>query len=161
KKMVHRDIKPQNLILAREGKRHIVKVLDFGLAKVTRAENEDTGVTRYGTMMGTPEYVAPEQTLDAANADIRADIYSLGCTLYYLLTGGPPFRERSTYEVLQAHQTKEARALNLVRPEVPEELAAVVRRMMAKDPAERYQTPVEVAQALAVFVKQGTKGGAA
>jgi hypothetical protein len=158
KQMVHRDIKPHNLIRAREGTGHIVKVLDFGLAKVTRAENEDTSLTDDRAMLGTPDYVAPEQTLDAAHADIRADIYSLGCTLYYLLTGAPPFEGRSRFEVLQAHQAREARPLNLVRPEVPEELAAVVRKMMAKDPAERYQTPLALVQALAAFVKQGAEG---
>jgi formylglycine-generating enzyme required for sulfatase activity len=158
KKMVHRDIKPQNLILFREGKKHIVKVLDFGLAKATREKAEQTELTGEGAMLGTPDYVAPEQTLDAANADIRADIYSLGCTLYYLLTGAPPFKGRSLYEVLQAHHSMEARPLNLIRPEVPEELAAVVRKMMAKEPAKRYQTPAEVAQALSVFIKPGAKG---
>jgi tRNA A-37 threonylcarbamoyl transferase component Bud32 len=155
KEMVHRDIKPQNLILTHEGNRHIVKVLDFGLAKVTRGADEDTGLTGDGAMLGTPDYVAPEQTLDAANADIRADIYSLGCTLYYLLTGAPPFKGRSLYDVLQAHQSMEARPLNLVRPEVPKELAAVVQKMLAKDPARRYQTPMALVQALAVFVEQG------
>jgi serine/threonine protein kinase/formylglycine-generating enzyme required for sulfatase activity len=159
KQMVHRDIKPQNLILAREGETHIVKVLDFGLAKVTRAENEDPALTDDGAMLGTPGYVAPEQTLDAAKADIRADVYSLGCTLYYLLTGAPPFEGRSRYEVLQAHQSVEAKPLNLVRPEVPEELAAVVRKMMAKDPAQRYQTPLALVQALAAFVTKRDGGG--
>jgi serine/threonine protein kinase/formylglycine-generating enzyme required for sulfatase activity len=158
KKMVHRDIKPQNLILFREGKKHIVKVLDFGLAKATREKAEHTELTGEGAMLGTPDFVAPEQTLDAANADIRADIYSLGCTLYYLLSGEPPFKGRSLYEVLQAHHSMEARPLNLARPEVPEELAAVVRKMMAKEPAKRYQTPAEVAQALGVFIKPGAKG---
>src|SRR5262249_29284132 len=119
KHMVHRDIKPHNLILARDGTRHIVKVLDFGLAKGTRARDEEKGLTARGAMLGTPGYVAPEQTLDAAQADIRADVYSLGCTLYYLLTGAPPFEGRSVYEVLQAHQSMEAKPLNLVRPEVP------------------------------------------
>lgn len=155
--MVHRDIKPQNLMLTRVGKKHIVKILDFGLAKVTRAENGDTGLTDDGAMMGTPDYVAPEQTLDAASADIRADVYSLGCTLYYLLSGGPPFRGRSTYEVLQMHQTREARPLNLVRAQITEELAAVVRKTMAKNPAERYQTPMALAQALAPHIKAGAK----
>ncbi|MGH7226846.1 MAG: serine/threonine-protein kinase, partial [Gemmataceae bacterium] len=155
KQMVHRDIKPQNLILAREGKKHIVKVLDFGLAKVMRERTEDTGLTGEGKMLGTPDYIAPEQTLDAARADIRADIYSLGCTLYYLLSGHPPFSANSLGAVLMAHQMQEAKPLNLVRPEVPEELAAVVRKMMAKLPAKRYQTPLEVVQALAPFVKQG------
>jgi serine/threonine protein kinase len=155
KGMVHRDIKPQNLILAREGKKHIVKVLDFGLAKATREKKDDTGLTGEGKMLGTPDYIAPEQTLDAAKADIRADIYSLGCTLYYLLSGRPPFSAGSLTAVLVAHQMHETKPLNLVRPEVPEELAAVVRKMMAKSPAKRYQTPLDVAQALSPFVKPG------
>ncbi|HEY7427426.1 MAG TPA: protein kinase, partial [Gemmataceae bacterium] len=155
KKMVHRDIKPQNLILAREGKKHVVKVLDFGLAKATREKSDDTGLTGEGKMLGTPDYIAPEQSLDAAKADIRADIYSLGCTLYYLLSGRPPFSANSLGAILLAHQMQEAKPLNLLRPEVPEELASVVRKMMAKSPAKRYQTPLEVVQALAPFVKQG------
>jgi serine/threonine protein kinase len=156
--MIHRDIKPQNLILARKAKKHVVKVLDFGLAKATREKAEHTELTGEGAMLGTPDYVAPEQTLDAAHADIRADIYSLGCTLYYLLTGAPPFKGRSLYEVLQAHHSMEAKPLNLARPEVPEELAAVVRKMMAKEPAKRYQTPAEVVKALSAFGKSGAKG---
>ncbi|HEY7423833.1 MAG TPA: SUMF1/EgtB/PvdO family nonheme iron enzyme [Gemmataceae bacterium] len=155
KQMVHRDIKPQNLILAREGKKHLVKVLDFGLAKVLREKTDDTGLTGEGKMLGTPDYIAPEQALDAAKADIRADIYSLGCTLYYLLSGRPPFSANSLGAILLAHQMQEAKPLNLVRPEVPEELAAVVRKMMAKSPAQRYQTPREVVQALAPFIKPG------
>jgi serine/threonine protein kinase len=93
KGMVHRDIKPHNLILSRQGKKHAVKILDFGLAKATREGGEgDRALTGTGMMLGTPDYMAPEQTLDAAKADIRADIYSLGCTLYYLLAGSPPFQ---------------------------------------------------------------------
>jgi WD40 repeat protein len=161
KQMVHRDIKPQNLMLTREGKKHVVKVLDFGLAKVKSEKAEDTGLTGEGKMLGTPDYIAPEQTMDAARADTRADIYSLGCTLYYLLTGAAPFKGQTLYQLLHAHHSVEARPLNQVRPEVPEELAAVVRKMMAKGPAQRYQTPIEVAQALSVFARQGAKGGAA
>ena len=86
--MVHRDIKPANLIVAREGNKPVVKVLDFGLAKVTSEGQADSGLTREGQMLGTPDYIAPEQIRSAQSADIRADIYSLGCTLYYLLTGG-------------------------------------------------------------------------
>jgi serine/threonine protein kinase len=158
KGMVHRDIKPQNLILAREGKKHVVKVLDFGLAKATReGEEADRGLTGTGWMLGTPDYMAPEQTLDAARADIRADVYSLGCTLYYLLTGSPPFTGKSQFELLQAHQSKEATPLDRLRPEVPADLAAVVAKMMAKDPARRYQKPAEVVQALAPFAKAGLK----
>jgi WD40 repeat protein/serine/threonine protein kinase len=158
KGLVHRDIKPQNLILAREGKKHVVKILDFGLAKATReGEAADCGLTGTGMMMGTPDYIAPEQTLDAARADIRADIYSLGCTLYYLLTGKPPFQAKSQFELLQAHHSKEATPLDQVRKDVPVELAAIVAKMMAKDPARRYQKPVEVAQALGPFAKSGLK----
>ncbi len=151
--MVHRDIKPANLILARDGKKAIVKVLDFGLAKVTSEGQTDSGLTREGQMVGTPDFIAPEQIRDAKSADIRADIYSLGCTLYYLLTGGPPFRGDHLWDVYQAHFSMDAGPLNLVRPEVPVELAAVVAKMMAKEPARRFQTPGEVARALTLFFK--------
>ncbi len=162
KQMVHRDIKPQNLILARDGKKHIVKILDFGLAKATQEKKgENLALTRSGQMMGTPDYIAPEQSLDAASADIRADIYSLGCTLYFLLSGQPPFSGNSLAGLLLAHQMDEAKPLNLVRPEVPEELAAVVRKMMAKDLAKRYQIPADVAQALGPFIKSGAAAGPA
>ena len=90
--MVHRDIKPSNLMLARQGNRALIKVLDFGLAKVQSEGAVDGGLTHEGQMLGTPAYIAPEQISNARGADIRADIYSLGCTLYYLLTGGPPFQ---------------------------------------------------------------------
>ena len=158
KNMVHRDIKPHNLILARDGKKHIVKILDFGLAKATSEKKLERDLTGDGKMLGTPDYMAPEQSLDAATADIRADIYSLGCTLYYLLTGSTPFNANSLYGLLQAHQTREAKSVNLVRPEVPMELGAIIAKMMAKDPRKRYQKPVEVAQALAPFIKTGAKG---
>jgi serine/threonine protein kinase len=160
KGMVHRDIKPHNLMLAREGHKHVIKILDFGLAKATREKEQGTELTAEGAILGTPEYIAPEQTQNAAKADIRADIYSLGCTLYFLLTGSPPFKGGSLFEILLAHNTVEARPVNQVRAEVPPELAAVVARMMAKDPAKRYQTPMEVVQALTPFIKQGAKSAA-
>jgi serine/threonine protein kinase len=152
--MVHRDIKPCNLVLAREGKRHIVKILDFGLAKVRVADggtNHD--LTGTGQVLGTPDYMAPEQAVDAARADIRADIYSLGCTLYYLLTGRPPFQAKSVYALLRAHESEEATPVQELRKEVPAGVASVLTKTMAKDPAKRYQKPVEVAQSLAPFVK--------
>jgi serine/threonine protein kinase/formylglycine-generating enzyme required for sulfatase activity len=149
--MVHRDIKPSNLILTRVSNKPVVKLLDFGLAKATREGSPDAGLTCEGQILGTPDYIAPEQAADAQRADIRADIYSLGCTLYYVLSGRPPFPASSLYEVLQAHQSMDARPLNLVRPEVPWELAAIAGRMMAKDPVRRFQTPREVAQALKPF----------
>ena len=151
--MVHRDIKPTNLMLARTGNRAVIKILDFGLARVTQEVPTDGALTRQGQMLGTPDYIAPEQTLNARTADIRADIYSLGCTFYYLLTGAPPFPASSLYEILQAHQSVDAMPLNLVRPEVPMELAAVVAKMMAKEPSNRFQNPREVAQATKRFFK--------
>jgi hypothetical protein len=153
KQMVHRDIKPQNLILTRDGKQHVVKILDFGLAKARGEKGGQYDLTGEGKMLGTPHYIAPEQIRDAATADIRADIYSLGCTLYALLTGEPPFAGGSLYAILHAHQEREARPLTEVRPDLPGGLAAVVRKMMAKDPAQRYQTPAEVARALVPFFK--------
>src|SRR5436190_21696511 len=107
-------------------------------------------------MLGTPDYIAPEQTRDARRADIRSDLYSLGCSLYYLLTGGPPFRANSLYELLQAHHSMDALPLNLARPEVPVEVAAIVAKMMAKEPDRRFQTPAEVASALAPFFKKAS-----
>jgi formylglycine-generating enzyme required for sulfatase activity/serine/threonine protein kinase len=151
--LVHRDIKPHNLMLSRKGDKATVKILDFGLAKAAREGKVTVSLTSPGQALGTPDYIAPEQITDAQTADIRADIYSLGGTLYFLLTGHPPFQEKSLYDLYQAHISRIADPLNLVRPDVPAELAAVVAKMMAKDPAERFQTPGEVAQALKPFLK--------
>ncbi|OWK37824.1 protein kinase domain-containing protein [Fimbriiglobus ruber] len=153
KGMVHRDIKPANLMLLKDGAKQVVKILDFGLAKVTSERPADTGLTGDGQMMGTPDYMAPEQALDAAKADIRADIYALGVTLYFLLTGVSPFRRSSLLATLHAHQTESPRPLQELRPDVPPVLGAVVARMLAKQPAERYQTPKEVFEALAPLCK--------
>jgi serine/threonine protein kinase len=153
--MVHRDIKPGNLMLTRQGNRALIKVLDFGLAKVQSEGPADGGLTHEGQMLGTPHFIAPEQISNARRADIRADIYSLGCTLYYLLTGGPPFDGTNLYDILQAHHSMEATPLNLARPDVPVELAALTAKMMAKEPERRFQTPADVAQALTPFFKKG------
>src|SRR5271168_2619982 len=156
--MVHRDIKPGNLMLAKQGNRAVIKVLDFGLAKIKSEGAVNGGLTHEGQMLGTPDYIAPEQIGDARRADIRADIYSLGCTIYYLLTGGPPFQGTSLYDILQAHHSMDAKPLNLARSEVPVELAALVAKMMAKEPERRFQEPKEVAQALTPFFKKGSAG---
>ena len=158
--MVHRDVKPSNLMVTREGKRPVLKILDFGLAKVTSEAEVDGGLTREGQMLGTPHYVAPEQTTDAQKADIRADVYSLGCTLYCLLAGRPPFDAGSLYELLQAHHSKDPRPLSEIRPDVPPALAAVVAKMMAKAPDARHQTPGEVAADLAPFFKPTARSSA-
>jgi serine/threonine protein kinase len=106
--LVHRDIKPGNLMLTYNGDKARVKVLDFGLAKARRDEKFEEAITSASQTIGTPDFIAPEQVLDAPNVDIRADIYSLGATLYYLLTGHPPFRANSLYDLYQAHISREA-----------------------------------------------------
>ncbi len=151
--MVHRDIKPHNLILTRRGKRHVVKILDFGLAKAVRGEETVDYLTAAGAMLGTPAFMAPEQATDAANADIRTDIYSLGCTLYHLLTGAPPFAGKTYFAVLKAHESATAPSLMQLRADVPPELAAAAAKMLAKNPAERFQKPIDVAKALAPIIK--------
>jgi formylglycine-generating enzyme required for sulfatase activity/tRNA A-37 threonylcarbamoyl transferase component Bud32 len=148
--MVHRDIKPHNLMLTPKGQ---VKILDFGLAKLVSENRVQAALTALNSYMGTPDYSAPEQATDARKADIRADIYSLGCTLYCLLAGRPPFQEETPVQTILAHLEKEPPPLPELRPDVPAALWAVVARMLAKDPALRYQKPAEVAQALAPFGK--------
>jgi len=153
--MIHRDIKPHNLMLTPRGQ---VKILDFGLARLATEQKKGRGgLTQTGDFMGTPDYVAPEQAMDASRADIRADIYSLGCTLYCLLAGHPPFQGDSAVALVLAHIEKEAPPLHQVRPDVPAELSAVLLRLLAKDPAQRFQTPLEVARVLAPFCKTGQK----
>ena len=191
--MMHRDIKPQNLMLSAGGQ---VKILDFGLAGFLTANKptseppapapvpalppaettlagpssgtpaertaEDDAATRladepdeepltgFGHVLGSPDYVAPEQIRDAHAADIRADIYSLGCTLYFLLAGQPPFAG-PVAEKLRAHEGKQPRPLAELRRDVPAGMVAVLNRMLAKEPARRYQTPADVDKALAPF----------
>jgi len=144
--LVHRDIKPENLIVDRSG---TVKILDLGLA---RFQDSEEILTR--GIIGTPDYLSPDQCRDSHNVDIRADIYSLGGTLYYLLTGRPPFPEGTIAQKLTMHQTKQPRAIRADRPEVPAELEMVVAVMMAKDPADRYQTPIEVVEALSPWTAE-------
>jgi uncharacterized protein (TIGR03067 family) len=169
--MVHRDIKPHNLMVTPDSQ---VKILDFGLArfamesassegllaKVPAAQTGDDtppkSLTQIGTVMGTPDYIAPEQARDAHSADIRADIYSLGCTLYHLLTGQAPYPDGTAVDKVIAHEKGSPKLLTDLRRELPPELARVVERMMAKDPAKRYQTPAEVAAALMPFAVRGS-----
>jgi serine/threonine protein kinase len=147
--MVHRDVKPSNLMVTIDG---TVKILDFGVAKLHSELVTDPGLTSTGTFLGSVDYMAPEQADDPRTADIRADIYSLGCTLYHFLSGGPPF-DGETIQVLAAHQSIEASLLNEERSDVPAALAQIVAKMLAKNPADRYQAPDEVARALAPFSK--------
>jgi WD40 repeat protein/Leucine-rich repeat (LRR) protein len=128
-----------------------IKILDFGLARVASELAPPGALTEDGSIMGTPDYIAPEQAEDARQADIRADIYSLGCTLYFLLTGQPPFPKGTFLQKVKAHQTQPVPNVTDLRADVPVELAQIVARLLAKDPAERYQTPADVAEALRPF----------
>jgi eukaryotic-like serine/threonine-protein kinase len=143
--MVHRDIKPGNLLLDRTG---TVKILDMGLARFFRDQGDAlTKKYEQQSFLGTIDYLAPEQALDSHDVDIRADIYSLGATFYFLLTGQNPFAG-TTAEKLVRHQMRDPKPITQLRPEVPEKLAAIVSKMMAKKPEKRYQTPLEVIEAL-------------
>ena len=150
--LVHRDIKPSNLLLTPAGE---VKMLDLGLARLFGEASVSEVLTATGAVMGTPDYMAPEQAFDPKSVDIRADLYSLGCTLYKLLAGHPPFGAPpygTLGQKLLAHAQAPVPPLRNHRPEVPEELATVVERLLAKKPEDRWRTPAEVAAALSGFV---------
>jgi serine/threonine protein kinase/biotin carboxyl carrier protein len=166
--MVHRDIKPQNLMRTPDGQ---VKILDFGLARFAseavselvpaeretnsgteaKAHDSSAPITLTDMVLGTADYIAPEQATSPRSADIRADVYSLGCTLYYLLTGRTPFPEGSLIQKLKAHSEQVPRPLLEFRPDVPTKLARIVDRMMAKERSLRFPRPSDVALALAPF----------
>ncbi len=146
--MVHRDIKPHNLLLTPGG---VVKILDMGLARLDRRADDEgsSTMTREGAVMGTLDYISPEQAMDSHDVDIRADLYSLGCTLYFLLTGKVPFPGGEALQKLLKHRLDKPIPVEQLRPDVPPGVAAVVRKLMAKRPEDRYQTPAEAAAALA------------
>jgi serine/threonine-protein kinase len=144
KKMVHRDIKPQNLLITKKGQ---IKVLDFGLAKLLHAE-ESEAMTDADMVLGTPDYIAPEQAYNSQEVDCRTDLYSLGCTAYYLLTGHPPYRHGTAMDKMIQHAHTMATPLTHERPEVPKGLADIVAKLMAKKPEHRFQTPNDLLHAL-------------
>ncbi len=152
--LVHRDIKPANLLVARDSDTGwpIVKILDMGLARFSAESQADAALTHTGVVLGTPDYIAPEQATDIRQADIRSDIFSLGCTLFRLLTGQTPYAGNSVMEKLMARTLKSARRAQSLRAEIPRELDEAIARMLARDPAARFQTPAEVAAVLARFV---------
>ncbi|MBX9791817.1 MAG: protein kinase [Pirellulales bacterium] len=156
--LVHRDIKPVNLLVTwnKETERPVVKILDMGLARFASESSEDGGLTRVGQTIGTPDYIAPEAAENFKGADIRADLFSLGCTLFKLLTGRLPFAGNNTMEKLLARTKADAPPLSAVCPSAPPELAPVLAKMLARDPADRYQTPSEVIAALTPFAALST-----
>ena len=142
--VIHRDVKPSNLLLKAAG--GPVKLADFGLARWREAADEVLTCT--GGLLGTGDYLAPEQAADSRSVDRRADLYGLGCALYCLLSGGPPFPGGSLVQKVLRHAGERPRPVRAVRPEVSPALAAVVARLLAKRPQDRYQTAAEVADAL-------------
>ncbi|GIW81283.1 MAG: hypothetical protein KatS3mg105_3090 [Gemmatales bacterium] len=151
--LVHRDIKPSNLLLSKRDS--VIKVLDMGLARLQQAEDESTQLTQEGVVMGTPDFIAPEQARDSREADIRSDLYSLGCTFFYLLTGQVPFPGKNLTEKLLMHRTEPPPRVEDLRPEVPTAIGVIIRRLMAKDPAERYQTPAELVHDITYVMATG------
>jgi eukaryotic-like serine/threonine-protein kinase len=149
--LVHRDVKPANLMLTPSGQ---VKVLDLGVARYPRVPVPGEQITLPGQFLGTPDYVAPEQCLDCHAVDGRADIYALGCTLYELLTGQPPFAgpdHGSVYLKMKAHVEAPVPPIRGRRADVPERLAAALERMLAKDRADRFVSAAGVVAALRPF----------
>jgi serine/threonine protein kinase len=144
---VHRDIKPDNLLLTPAG---VVKILDLGLAR-SMLDAGDNLTKAHDTkhILGTLDYLSPEQVRQSSEVDGRSDIYSLGATFYFLLTGQPPFAKGMVAQKLFCHLLKDAEPVGNLRRDIPREMEAVVQRMLAKDPAQRYQAPIEVAEALA------------
>ncbi|MEO2033310.1 MAG: serine/threonine-protein kinase, partial [Planctomycetaceae bacterium] len=152
--MVHRDIKPSNfLLMQRDDGTRVVKILDMGLARFTRVKSDSDGMTQTGQIMGTPNYISPEQARSTRSADIRSDIYSLGCSLFRLLIGRVPFEGENAMEKLMARSLSDAPRMSQLLTGIPPELDAVVAKMLARDPNARYQTPAEVASALTPFAK--------
>jgi serine/threonine protein kinase len=148
--IVHRDIKPGNILVDRNG---IVKVLDMGLARFFHDE-EDVLTQKYEeNVLGTADYLAPEQALDSHSVDIRADIYSLGATFYFCLTGRTPFAEGTVAQKLIWHQTRLPKPARQLRPETPEGVSVILEKMMAKDANQRFATPADVAEALAPWTQ--------
>ena len=152
--LIHRDIKPANCLVDQTD---TVKVLDLGLALFTEEEGPSLTLANDENVLGTADYLAPEQALDSHGVDSRADIYGLGCTLYFLLTGHPPFPKGTISERLIKHQREEPKPISDDRSDVPEGLAAICRDMMSKSRRKRIQTCREVAGRLRAWLEKGSK----
>ncbi|MCS6850654.1 MAG: serine/threonine protein kinase [Gemmataceae bacterium] len=150
KGLVHRDIKPANLLVTSDGRQ--VKILDLGLARLRQTADParyENDLTVDGSLIGTPDFMSPEQARNPSQADIRSDIYSLGCTFFYAFTGRVPFPSKALIQKVYHHRETPPPTASEVRPGLPRELDAILKRMMAKRPEDRYPQPLAVAQAVA------------
>ena len=146
KSVIHRDIKPSNIMLTSTGE---VRVLDFGLAVMTLDVPLSERLTASGQVLGTPDYIAPEQIKDSRQADVRSDLYSLGCVFYELLSGKPPFRDqRSTLGKLRAHRQDPPVPIEIAASSIPAEIATLIGKLLEKDPGDRPPTPDEIISVL-------------
>ena len=153
KGFVHRDIKPGNLIRDKSG---TIKILDMGLARSASAQDKLTAQLDDGAVVGTADFIAPEQAINSPNVDVRADLYSLGASLFALIIGKPPFEGNTTQKLLQ-HQLRVPPTLYSLDATLPVGLSDVVAKMLAKDPVDRYQTPAELIAALSPWMASSTK----
>jgi serine/threonine-protein kinase len=145
--LIHRDIKPENLLICADG---TVKILDFGLAMIDEHDEEFSMAMIFGqNRLGTADYISPEQYIDSYKIDARADIYSLGCTMYFALSGKVPFPYKTTTEKIKGHLKKKPTPIQELRPDVPKRVAAIMQKMMAKRVENRIQTAAEVIRYLA------------
>ncbi|HEX4415297.1 MAG TPA: protein kinase [Lacipirellulaceae bacterium] len=145
--VVHRDIKPHNVMF--EPRSGFFKIVDFGLGRLVDEQRTGSRLTREHEILGTLNYIAPEQLMNSREANEASDIYSLGCTFYYLLTGGPPFTSKSVVELLKTHESERPIPVPTLRPEVPTDMAHLVEQMMQKDPPLRPQSMQEILDVLA------------
>ncbi|SMP77693.1 serine/threonine protein kinase [Neorhodopirellula lusitana] len=153
--VIHRDIKPANLLVDQEGR---VRLLDMGLALMESEADHSVTVAHSENVLGTADYLAPEQAINSHNVDRRVDIYGLGCTLYFLLTGRPPFADGTLAQRIIKHQNEMPRSIRELRPDCPIELERMCFKMMQKDPNDRYETAELVAQAFEHFAVAVPKG---
>ncbi len=154
--LIHRDVKPANLLVDLHG---VVKLLDLGLARFTEDDRASLTVAHDENVLGTADYLAPEQAIDSHGVDARADVYSLGCTMYFLLTGHPPFPDGTMPQRLMAHQRQPPPSIYHDRPDAPADLVELCLKMMAKKPAERCQTAREIAEVLTEWLRLDAGGG--